>query len=53
MENGTKYVGQFFNGMRNGRGKQVWEDFSLYEGYWKDNKANGRGRLIHPNGDVY
>jgi len=53
MENGTKYVGEFDRGMRNGRGKQVWDDYSLYEGYWKDNKANGRGRLIHPNGDVY
>jgi hypothetical protein len=53
MEGGAKYVGQFHNGMRNGRGKQVWEDFSLYEGYWRNDKANGRGRLIHPDGDVY
>lgn len=30
LENGTTYIGQFHNGMRNGRGKQVWEDFSLY-----------------------
>lgn len=30
LENGTVYIGQFFNGMRNGRGKQVWPDFSLY-----------------------
>lgn len=30
MENGTKYIGQFHEGMRNGRGKQVWEDYSLY-----------------------
>jgi len=30
LENGTTYIGQFFNGMRNGRGKQVWDDFSLY-----------------------
>ena len=39
--------------MRNGRGKQVWDDHSLYEGYWIDDKANGRGRLIHADGDVY
>ena len=25
----------------------------MYEGYWKDNKANGKGRLIHADGDVY
>ncbi len=53
MGNGIRYIGQFKNGMRNGRGKQVWEDFTLYEGYWADDRANGRGRLIHTNGDVY
>jgi len=25
----------------------------MYEGWWKDNKANGNGRLIHADGDVY
>jgi hypothetical protein len=25
----------------------------MYEGYWKDNKAHGHGRLIHSDGDVY
>jgi hypothetical protein len=25
----------------------------LYQGYWLNNKANGRGRLIYANGDVY
>jgi hypothetical protein len=25
----------------------------LYEGYWKGDKANGHGRLIHADGDVY
>ena len=25
----------------------------MYEGWWKDNKANGAGRLIHADGDVY
>ncbi len=53
MGNGVRYIGQFNNGMRNGKGKQVWDDFSLYEGYWVDDRANGRGRLIHGNSDVY
>jgi hypothetical protein len=39
--------------MRNGRGKQVWDDYSLYEGYWLDGKADRLGRLIFPNGDAY
>ena len=25
----------------------------MYEGWWDQNKANGRGRLIHADGDVY
>ena len=28
-------------------------DGSLYEGQWKNDKANGRGRLIYSDGDVY
>lgn len=39
--------------IRDGRGIQVWQDGSRYEGYWKNNKANGFGRLIHADGDVY
>ena len=25
----------------------------MYEGWWMDNKANGKGRIIHVDGDVY
>jgi hypothetical protein len=25
----------------------------MYEGYWLDSKATGKGRLIHADGDVY
>jgi hypothetical protein len=32
---------------------QIWPDGSMYEGYWKNGKANGKGRLIHADGDVY
>jgi hypothetical protein len=38
---------------RDGMGIQIWPDGSKYEGYWKADKANGRGRLIHADGDVY
>ena len=30
MYDETKYVGQFLNGVRSGKGKQVWQDFSVY-----------------------
>ena len=39
--------------MRHGRGIQIWSDGSKYEGYWKNDKANIRGKLTHADGDVY
>ena len=39
--------------IRQGKGRQIWPDGSMYEGWWMDNKANGAGRLIHADGDVY
>ena len=32
---------------------QIWPDGSIYEGYWKNSKTTGNGRLIHADGDVY
>ena len=54
MENGAIYTGEWNkNNLRCGRGSQTWSDGSMYEGYWNNDKANGKGRLIHANGDVY
>ena len=55
LENQAKYAGQWMKGtnIRIGKGKQIWPDGSIYEGWWSDNKANGNGRLIHADGDVY
>ena len=39
--------------MRDGYGHQLWPDGSRYEGAWKNDKANGNGKLIHADGDVY
>ena len=39
--------------MREGEGTQIWQDGSIYEGMWYSDKANGKGRLIHADGDVY
>ena len=36
MGEGLKYKGQFQDGMRNGRGKKGSKDYTLYEGYWKE-----------------
>ena len=39
--------------MKSGRGKKMWRDGAQYDGYWKNNMANGYGRLIHYDGDIY
>jgi hypothetical protein len=31
---GTIYIGQWKNGMKWGKGKQIWPDGSVYEGFW-------------------
>jgi hypothetical protein len=48
LDNGAIYKGQWSReGLRYGRGVQIWTDGSKYEGYWRSDMANGRGRLIH------
>ncbi|CAI2374483.1 unnamed protein product [Moneuplotes crassus] len=61
----TKYLGEWNGDMREGRGIQVTlnnpaegdqpsSDIAfIYEGYWLNDLAHGKGRLIHQDGDVY
>ena len=39
--------------IRQGYGLQVWPDGAKYEGYWKNNVAEGRGTFYHIDGDIY
>ena len=39
--------------VKEGKGIQIWKDGSKYVGYWKADQANGKGRLIHADGDYY
>jgi hypothetical protein len=39
--------------MRDGKGKQIWPDGSIYEGEWSMDKSQGQGKLIHADGDIY
>ena len=32
---------------------QIWPDGAKYEGEWKNNHANGKGKFFHINGDIY
>lgn len=49
IDNGY-YCGEWTVGdeYRHGRGVFFTEDKNLYEGFWINNKRNGRGRLITP-----
>jgi len=38
-----KYEGEQKEGMRHGKGKQIFEDGSIYEGEWKNDKREGYG----------
>ena len=53
--NGSVYRGQMKvdEECREGYGVQVWTDGAKYEGYWIDNKAQGRGTFWHAEGDLY
>ena len=38
--------------VREGFGVQIFPSKAIYMGYWKDNKANGKGLILQPN-DTY
>ena len=39
--------------IRHGRGIQLWPEGAKYIGNWKNDKACGKGKLIHSDGDIY
>jgi hypothetical protein len=59
--NGTKYVGSWVNGKRDGQGTQTYPNEgtktyptgSKYLGEWKDGKMNGQGTYTNSYGDKY
>ena len=54
FENKSIYYGEMAidGNFRHGRGITIWNDGSRYEGYWENNKANGKGKLVHSDGDI-
>lgn len=54
-ENESVYYGEWnlYTKQRHGRGINIWICGSIYEGYWKYNKACGYGVLFHHDGDKY
>ena len=48
-----EYEGEWLGNIRQGLGVQKWPDGAVYSGFWANNKAEGRGKFIHVNGDEY
>ena len=48
------YIGQFKNGLRNGKGKYYYSNGNIkYEGDYINGKAEGNGKYIWKNGEYY
>ena len=44
------YKGHFLNGNLEGLGRFDFQNGSIYEGDWRENKRHGKGRLIEADG---
>jgi hypothetical protein len=52
LPNGNILEGYFTCGEMYGIGIERYIDGSLYEGYFEDNKKDGKGRLIDKDGNI-
>lgn len=50
---GSKYIGEFRDGVRHGFGKDSFVDGSSYEGGYFDGRRHGKGTEIYSNGHKY
>ena len=48
-----RYVGQIFNGKREGKGILYWNDGDRYEGDWKNDNKEGKGIYYYKSGNRY
>ena len=44
------YIGSFFDGNLQGKGRFEYIDGSVYEGDWRSNKKHGVGKYMEPDG---
>jgi hypothetical protein len=49
---GDKYIGEWKNNKKHGKGTQIWMDGSNYIGEWQHNKRHGQGVMTGKNGTV-
>lgn len=54
LEDGSSYVGELKSGgVREGYGRMVYKNKSVYEGNWKNGFREGRGRYVSKSGNFY
>ena len=55
LKNRSHYIGQYIKGTskRHGMGIEITENYSVYEGWWKNDMKHGLGRYIDADGTVY
>lgn len=53
FEDGSRYEGEYCNGLFDGQGRMAYSDDSIYEGSWKEGKQHGAGTMITSSGDIY
>ncbi|CAI2373583.1 unnamed protein product [Moneuplotes crassus] len=51
--NGSKFIGEFSNGVISGFGKYEWNDGSSYSGQFKFGLKEGKGKDIDSKGNIY
>jgi antitoxin component YwqK of YwqJK toxin-antitoxin module len=51
-DDGSYYLGEIKNGLRNGKGKVFNDGKILWDGEWVGDKLNGKGKLYHENGNI-
>ena len=44
FDDGSVYTGKIANGLRHGRGINIWKDGSMYDGHWYKNQRKGIGK---------
>jgi hypothetical protein len=50
---GSRYIGEFNDGMPNGQGKLIYTNGAQYEGQVRDGVPNGQGAYLYSNGMHY
>jgi SH3-like domain-containing protein len=53
LHDGSRYVGEFREGVRSGRGSITYPDGTIYKGQWTNDRPNGHGVKILADGMQY